>query len=181
MISFPQSNNVAHWRVLMVLNNNGVMQHRPFIYTRLWPHTELMLAYQEINELSKRNENKSHIRLSFSMWLQTSQFPSSWIRKGTCGDKNKSDILIWLTEKKKQTLTFGVVVCEQLDVKLLSECCQVRRHHTAGGQVDLVTAGLHLVQERGYGHWLALSAVHWLITEKCRNIFACSVCLFFNL
>lgn len=50
--------------------------------------------------------------------------------------------------KKKVTFTFGVTVCEQLDVKLFSEGCEVRRHHTAGGQVDLVTAGLHLVQER---------------------------------
>lgn len=39
-------------------------------------------------------------------------------------------------------------MCEQLDVKLLSEGRQVRRHYTAGGQVDLVTAGLHLEQER---------------------------------
>lgn len=48
----------------------------------------------------------------------------------------------------KFKFTFWIVVCEQLDVKLLSEGCQVRRHHTAGGQVDLVTAGLHLVQDR---------------------------------
>lgn len=50
--------------------------------------------------------------------------------------------------EKNNNFTFGIVVCEQLNVKLLSEGCQVRRHHTAGGQVDLVTAGLHLEQER---------------------------------
>lgn len=42
-------------------------------------------------------------------------------------------------------------MCEQLDVELLSEGCQVRRHHTAGGQVDLVTAGLHLATDRATG------------------------------
>lgn len=51
----------------------------------------------------------------------------------------------------KLNVTFWIVVCEQLDVKLFSEGCQVRRHHAAGGQVDLVTAGLHLEQDRVCG------------------------------
>lgn len=51
-------------------------------------------------------------------------------------------------------------MCEQLDVKLLSEGRQVRRHHAARGQVDLVTAGLHLVTEwhmtlSSLGEWTA--------------------------
>lgn len=37
---------------------------------------------------------------------------------------------------------------EKLDVILLGKGSQVWRHHTAGGQVDLVTAGLHLVQHQ---------------------------------
>lgn len=44
------------------------------------------------------------------------------------------------------SFTFWVIVCEQLDVKLFGEGGQVRRHHAAGDQVDLVTAGLHLVK-----------------------------------
>lgn len=51
-------------------------------------------------------------------------------------------------KKTKLSITFCIVVREQLDVKLLCECRQVRRHHAAGGQVDLVTAGLHLVTVR---------------------------------
>lgn len=52
--------------------------------------------------------------------------------------------------KIKQMFTFRVVVREQLDVKLFCKSRQVRRHHAAGGQVDLIAAGLHLVktQER---------------------------------
>lgn len=46
-----------------------------------------------------------------------------------------------------QNFTFWVVVCEQLDVKLLGEGGEVGRHHAAGGQVDLVTAGLHLLNK----------------------------------
>lgn len=44
--------------------------------------------------------------------------------------------------------TFWVIVCEQLDVELLGEGGQVGRHHAAGGQVHLVTAGLHLVRDK---------------------------------
>lgn len=44
--------------------------------------------------------------------------------------------------------TFWVIVSEQLDVELLGEGGQVRRHHAAGGQVDLVTAGLHLERDK---------------------------------
>lgn len=55
------------------------------------------------------------------------------------------------TQKNELPLTFGIIVREQLDVKLFSEGCQVGRHHTAGGQVDLVTAGLHLIQESKHG------------------------------
>lgn len=44
--------------------------------------------------------------------------------------------------------TFGVIVCEQLDVELFGEGGQIRRHHAAGGQVHLVTAGLHLLRNR---------------------------------
>lgn len=40
-------------------------------------------------------------------------------------------------------------MCEQLDVKLLGEGRQLWRHHAAGGQVELVTAGLHL-DKRGH-------------------------------
>lgn len=56
--------------------------------------------------------------------------------------------------KKKTTcpflnnFTFGIIVRQQLDIKLLSKRCQVWRHHAAGGQVDLVTAGLYLLQEK---------------------------------
>lgn len=53
-----------------------------------------------------------------------------------------------LAKAKKKSFTFGIVVCEQLDVKLFSKGCQVRRHHTAGGQVHLVAAGLHLARKR---------------------------------
>lgn len=49
------------------------------------------------------------------------------------------------SEIQNFSFTFWVVVCEQLDVKLLGKCGEVGRHHAAGGQVDLVTAGLHLV------------------------------------
>lgn len=45
-------------------------------------------------------------------------------------------------------LTFRVIVREQLDIKLFSKRRQVRRHDTAGRQVDLITAGLHLVQTK---------------------------------
>lgn len=45
--------------------------------------------------------------------------------------------------------TFGVIVCQQLDVELFSECSEVRRHHTAGGQIYLVTARLYLKHNRG--------------------------------
>lgn len=48
----------------------------------------------------------------------------------------------------KFSLTFWIIVSEKLDVILLGEGGQVWRHHTAGGQVDLVTTGLHLVQHR---------------------------------
>lgn len=45
--------------------------------------------------------------------------------------------------------TFGVIVCQQLNVELFSECSEVRRHHTAGGQIYLVTARLYLNHNRG--------------------------------
>lgn len=48
----------------------------------------------------------------------------------------------------KFSLTFWIIVSEKLDVILLGEGRQVWRHHTAGGQVDLVTTGLHLVQHQ---------------------------------
>lgn len=48
------------------------------------------------------------------------------------------------SDRNKLHFTFRIVVCEQLDVKLFSEGCELRRHHTAGGQVELVTAGLDL-------------------------------------
>lgn len=40
--------------------------------------------------------------------------------------------------------TFGVIVCQQLDVELFSKCSEVRRHHTARGQIYLVTARFNL-------------------------------------
>lgn len=51
----------------------------------------------------------------------------------------------------KFNVTFWIIVCQQLDIKLFSKGGQVRRHHAAGGQVDLVTAGLHLEQDRVCG------------------------------
>lgn len=60
------------------------------------------------------------------------------------------------SEIQNFSFTFWVVVCEQLDVKLLGKCSEVGRHHAAGGQVDLVTAGLHLVWDtRGRAQGLA--------------------------
>lgn len=45
--------------------------------------------------------------------------------------------------------TFGVIVCQQLDVELFSECSEVRRHDAAGGQVYLVTARFNLNHNTG--------------------------------
>lgn len=57
--------------------------------------------------------------------------------------------------------TFGVVVCEQLDVELLSEGSEVWRHHAAGGQVHLVAAGLHLERRETKTHsYLLLGRAH---------------------
>lgn len=45
--------------------------------------------------------------------------------------------------------TFGVIVRQQLDVELFSERSEVRRHHTAGGQIYLVAAWLNLNHNTG--------------------------------
>lgn len=71
-------------------------------------------------------------------------------------------------------------MCEQLDVELLGEGGQVRRHHAAGGQVHLVTAGLHLVQDKrtssAFGCWptrgvtlIYLSSNSWTGSLICRS------------
>lgn len=72
------------------------------------------------------------------------------------------------------SFTFWVIVCKQLDVKLLGEGGQVRRHHAAGGQVDLVTAGLHLVKRHnrarsGFGFFDGISHTHSLFLHQDSN------------
>ena len=42
------------------------------------------------------------------------------------------------------SLTFWIIMSQQLYVKLFSKCSQVWRHHTAGGQVNLVTIWFYL-------------------------------------
>lgn len=62
--------------------------------------------------------------------------------------------------------TFRVVVREQLDVKLFSKSRQVRRHDTAGCQVDLITAGLHLVQIKIQERWSTSSFTNQKRTDR---------------
>lgn len=46
--------------------------------------------------------------------------------------------------------TFGVIVRQQLYVELFSKCSEVWRHHTARGQIHLITARLYLHSKKEY-------------------------------
>lgn len=68
-------------------------------------------------------------------------------------------------------------MCEQLDVKLFSKGCQIRRHHTAGGQVHLVTAGLHLLQEREPSQGLNVQCRKWNMAKLHNRKTSSSECV----
>lgn len=50
--------------------------------------------------------------------------------------------------KENLSLTFWIIMSQELYVKLFSKCSQIGWHHTAGGKINLVTIWFYLEVEK---------------------------------